>query len=199
MSGTEAIRGQSTISADRSRISNPAFFRRPPGGSGINALTPNSQKGFTYLGILIVVMVMGAGLAATGTLWSTTAQREKERELLFIGNEFRQAIESYYRRSPGAPVYPKSLAELVDDKRFPMPQHHLRRIYADPMTGKNEWELVEAPGGGGIMGVRSRSESAPLKTGNFRNADAAFEEAKKYSDWQFVFVPKTPSAPSPQR
>jgi type II secretory pathway pseudopilin PulG len=144
-------------------------------------------------------MVMGAGLAATGTLWSSTAQREKERELLFIGNEFRQAIESYYRRSPGASAYPKSLAELVEDKRFPMPQHHLRRIYADPMTGKAEWALVEAPGGAGIMGVHSRSESQPLKTGNFRSADAAFEEAKKYSDWQFVFVPKAPAAPSPRR
>ena len=158
-----------------------------------------TERGFTYLGILIIVMVMGAGLAATGTLWSTTAQREKERELLFIGHEFRQAIESYYRRSPGASVYPKSLAELVDDKRFPMPQHHLRRIYADPMTGKAEWAVVEAPGGAGIMGVHSRSESQPLKTGNFRTADAAFEEAKKYSDWQFVFVPKAPAAPSPQR
>jgi len=144
-------------------------------------------------------MVMGAGLAATGTLWSTTAQREKERELLFIGNEFRQAIESYYKRSPGAAAYPKSLAELVEDKRFPMPQHHLRRIYADPITGKDEWALVEAPGGAGIMGVHSRSEAQPLKSGNFRAADAAFEDAKKYSDWQFVFAPKAPSAPSPQR
>jgi type II secretory pathway pseudopilin PulG len=194
MKGTEtnreANRGQSPISAERSRISNPEFFRRAPNGT----LTPNSQNGFTYLGILIIVMVMGAGLAATGTFWSSTAQREKERELLFIGNEFRQAIESYYRRSPGASVYPKSLAELLDDKRFPMPQHHLRRIYADPMTGKPEWGLVEAPGGAGIMGVHSLSTSAPVKTGNFATADKAFEEARKYSDWQFIYAPKSPVA-----
>ena len=192
MKGTEtsreANRGQSPISAERSRISNPEFFRRAPNG----ALTPNSQAGFTYLGILIIVMVMGAGLAATGTLWSTSAQREKERELLFIGNEFRQAIESYYRRSPGASVYPKSLAELVDDKRFPMPQHHLRRVYLDPMTGKSEWGLVEAPGGAGIMGVHSLSTQAPVKTGNFRPRDEPFTDMDQYAKWTFVYAPPAP-------
>jgi type II secretory pathway pseudopilin PulG len=153
----------------------------------------STSLGFTYLGVLIVVMVMGTALAATGVLWSSTAQREKERELLFVGDQFRQAIESYYRRSPGASVYPKSLGELVDDKRFPMPQHHLRRIYPDPVTGSADWGVVEAPGGG-IMGVHSRSEAAPIKSGNFRLADADFEGRKKYSDWQFVYAPKIPAA-----
>ncbi len=150
-----------------------------------------TERGFTYLGLLIIVMVMGAGLAATGTFWSTSAQREKERELLFIGGQFRQAIESYYRRSPGAAVYPKSLAELVEDKRFPMPQHHLRRLYADPMTGKADWGLVEAPGGG-IMGVHSLSQQAPVKTGNFRLADEKFEGADQYAKWAFVYTPPPP-------
>ena len=150
-----------------------------------------TERGFTYLGVLVIVMVMGAAMAATGSLWSSTAQREKERELLFIGEQFRQAIESYYRRSPGAAQYPKSLSELVDDKRFPMPQHHLRRVYADPMTGKAQWGLVEAPGGG-IMGVHSNSEQAPLKTGNFRRKDEKFEGADQYAKWAFVYTPPPP-------
>jgi len=173
-------------STDAHRIANPAFFRRPPSPIA-------RQKGFTYLGVMIIVMVMGAGLAATGTFWSTTAQREKERELLFVGDQIRSAIESYYRRSPGAAVYPKSLAELVDDKRFPMPQHHLRRIYADPITGKADWGLVEAPGGAGIMGVHSLSTQAPLKTGNWRAKDEQFEGADQYAKWAFVYTP--PAAP----
>lgn len=170
----------------------------------ITTLTPNSQSGFTFLGLLILIVIIGAGLAATGTLFSHAAQREKERELLFVGHEFRDAIESYYRRSPGAPAYPKSLDDLVDDKRFPMPQHHLRRIYADPMTGKPDWLAVEAPGGG-IMGVRSRSQAAPIKTGNFELADAAFEDAKHYADWPFFYKPQelpaaaeSPKDPAPK-
>ena len=182
-------------SPERGRLENRRFFRRPP---------PAKSGGFTFLGLLILIVIIGAGLAATGTLFSHAAQREKERELLFVGHEFRDAIESYYRRSPGTPAYPKSLDDLVDDKRFPMPQHHLRRIYADPMTGKPDWLPVEAPGGG-IMGVRSRSAAAPIKTGNFDLADAIFEDAKHYADWQFFYKPQelpaaaeSPNAPAPK-
>ncbi|HEX7052843.1 MAG TPA: type II secretion system protein [Burkholderiales bacterium] len=155
----------------------------------ITTLTPN---GFTYIGLLIVVMVMGAGLAAVGELYSHAAQREKERELLFVGHQFRDAIRSYYERSPGTPAYPKKLEDLVSDNRFPTPQHHLRRIYPDPMTGKPDWVLIEAPGDGGIMGVHSRSQEAPIKTGNFDAADAAFAGAARYADWEFVYVPPQP-------
>ena len=154
----------------------------------------DTEAGFTYLGLLIVVMIVGAGLAATGVLFSHDAQREKERELLFVGHEFRDAIESYYRRSPGTAAYPQRLEDLVEDKRFPMPQHHLRRIYADPITGQADWALVEAPGGAGIMGVHSRSEAAPVKTSNFDAVDAAFDAAQRYADWQFVHKPPEPPA-----
>ena len=169
-----------------SLISNPRFFARPPSAIG-------KQSGFTYLILLIIIAIMGAALAATGTFFSHAAQREKERELLFVGDQFRQAIESYYRHSPGTNAYPKTLDELVEDKRFPMPQHHLRRIYRDPITGSTQWGLVEAPGGGGIMGVHSASGEAPIKTGNFDAADAAFEGKVKYADWQFVYVPPKPA------
>ena len=147
-----------------------------------------------YVGLLVVVSIMGAALAATGTLFSHEAQREKERELLFVGHQFRQAIDSYYRHSPGTSAYPRTLDDLVDDKRFPMPQHHLRRIYLDPLTGKADWKLVGTPDGVGIMGVYSPSKQAPIKTANFDAADAAFKAAKKYTDWQFVYVPPAPPA-----
>jgi type II secretory pathway pseudopilin PulG len=185
---------RSARAAGSENICNPRFFSRPP--------TPvRKERGFTYLGLMIIVMIMGAALAATGTFFSHAAQREKERELLFVGHQFRDAIESYYRRSPGASAYPKTLDDLVEDKRFPMPQHHLRRIYRDPVTGSAQWALVEAPGGAGIMGVHSVSQDAPIKSGNFDAADASFEGAAKYADWQFVFKPPEPpkaTAPAPK-
>ena len=148
----------------------------------------------------MIVAITGAGLAATGTFFSHAAQREKERELLFVGDQYRQAIASYYNKTPGAArAYPKKLDELVEDKRFPMPQRHLRKLYADPLTGSPEWALVEAPGGAGIMGVRSRSEEAPIKSGNFRARDAAFEGATRYSDWQFVYSPALPPSAEPPK
>ena len=146
-------------------------------------MNAGKQKGFTYVGFLIFVAVAGAGLAAYGEVASHAAQREKEAELLFRGEQIRDAIASYYRKQQR---YPQALAELLEDKRFPMPVRHLRRLYRDPMSGEADWGLVEAPGGGGVMGVYSRSEDPPIKTGNFSAKNPEFEKATKYADWKFV-------------
>jgi len=143
------------------------------------------ERGFTYVGLLIILAVMGITLAATGTLWSTAAKREREAELLFIGDEFRRAITSYYEGSPGAPRYPAKLEDLVEDNRFPTPKRHLRRIYADPVTGSREWGLVRGPGEV-VIGVFSRSQETPLKQGNFPLRYESFEGARSYADWKFV-------------
>lgn len=147
------------------------------------------QAGFTYMTLLLIFAVMGMGMAATGELWSRGAKREREQELLFIGAQYREAIALYYNRSPGmGKRYPQSLEDLLQDKRHPTVQRYLRRPYRDPFTNKAEWGIVKAPEGG-IMGVYSLSAAAPLKSGNFRNADRSFNDAASYSDWKFVFVP----------
>jgi hypothetical protein len=56
------------------------------------------------------------------------------------------------------------------------------------MTNAVDWVLVPAANGG-IMGVASSSERAPLKSGNFDQADQDFADAKTYRDWQFIFQP----------
>jgi len=59
-----------------------------------------SCAGFTYIGLLIVVAIMGVTLAAIGTFWHIAQQRAKEQQLLFIGNQFSRAISFYYQNSP---------------------------------------------------------------------------------------------------
>ena len=148
------------------------------------------QRGFTLAGALILIAVLGAGMAAYGEIASHAAQREKEQELLFVGNQFRQAIGAYYERSPGgAKRYPQKLEDLLQDKRHPMPQRHLRRMYADPVTGTAQWGLIEAPGGG-LMGVYSLSTQRPVKSAGFAARDGAFEQAARYSDWAFSDHPR---------
>jgi type II secretory pathway pseudopilin PulG len=159
---------------------------RPP-SQGVR----KKQGGFTYLGILLAVAVSGAGLVAFAELASHASQREKEAELLFRGNAFQAAIASYYKKESR---YPQALDELLKDKRYPMPVRHLRKLYADPMTGEANWGLIEAPGGG-VMGVHSRSEAAPIKTGNFSARNQGFEETQRYADWKFIHSPPGLSAP----
>lgn len=163
----------------------------------------DGQRGFTYLAVLFLVAIMGAGLAAVATVWQMMLQREKEQELLFIGHQFRRAIGLYYERTPGAAKqFPADLGQLLRDDRYVTNQRYLRRIYDDPMTGRAEWGLVKTPDGR-IMGVYSLSEAAALKTGNFAMADAEFAGKTSYSEWKFIHRPVSAfdkmlnSAPSP--
>ncbi|CAK9889124.1 MULTISPECIES: type II secretion system protein [Pseudomonas] len=149
----------------------------PSGNSG--------QAGFTYLGVLLLIAVTGMALAATGTLWSTVAQRERERELLWVGGQYAQALRSYFRSSPGLAQYPQSLDELLEDARYPNPKRHLRKLYPDPITGSDDWGLLRSIDGR-ITGVYSRCEAMPLKRTGFAAQWSEFEGLEHYSDWQFV-------------
>ena len=78
--------------------------------------SPLNSLGFTYIGLLIVIAIAGIGLAVVGVLWQTEMQREREKELLFIGHEFKQALRSYAGSTPGGiQQSPRNLNELVLD------------------------------------------------------------------------------------
>jgi type II secretory pathway pseudopilin PulG len=159
-------------------------------------LVPPSQAGFTYIGVLILVFIMGILLAATGEVWHTVQQREKERELLFVGNEFRKAIGRYYELAPGgAKKFPSKLEDLLLDERYQTTQRYLRKIYPDPFSAKPEWGLLKAPDEG-IMGVYSLSDEAPLQVANFEGENLDFTDAIHYSDWRFVYRPGSIAGPS---
>jgi type II secretory pathway pseudopilin PulG len=150
---------------------------------------PAATEGFTYIGLLIAVVILGIALSAVGTLWRTQAQREREQELLSIGHEFRAAIASYYRAGAGGNRYPQEISDLLEDKRWTEPRHHLRRLYADPMTGTQDWTLIRIDAVG-ITGIASSSEAEPIKKAGFTNEDALFVDAKCYCDWQFIYMPR---------
>jgi type II secretory pathway pseudopilin PulG len=144
------------------------------------------QAGFTYLGLLFAIAILGVTLATAGVVWSTQIRRDKEAELLFVGNQYRTAIGRYLM-SGGA--YPLALADLLEDKRTPVPRRFLRRLYPDPMTGQADWQLITTPNGG-IIGVASSSQGKPIKVAGFAPVNAAFEKAECYCDWQFVYSPR---------
>ncbi|HET9702308.1 MAG TPA: hypothetical protein VFP70_15445, partial [Burkholderiales bacterium] len=163
------------------------------------------QRGFTYIAILLAVAIHSAVLAAVGIVWSNAQKRERERQLLYVGNEFRKAIRSYAAGAGGAGGLPESLDDLVRDPRTPALKRHIRRIYVDPMTGKAEWGLVRSGEGKGILGVYSLSEDAPLKVSNFSEEDKEFENKASYGEWKFAIrpvqapkpvLPGTPGAPA---
>src|ERR1700681_4164098 len=85
-----------------------------------DAGSPAEAAGFTYIGLLIAVVILGITLSAVGTVWRTQAQREREQELLFIGHEFQRAIAAYNRAGVGGrSQFPQDITDLLEDKRGP--------------------------------------------------------------------------------
>lgn len=156
-------------------------------------------RGLVLLAVLMLLVLVGLAALVGAEVWATALQREREAELLFVGEQYRRAIESYWRASPTPmKTLPTALDQLLADDRFPTPVQHLRRRYADPITGAADWGLVKI--GNGIAGVHSTSTDAPLKQSGFPPQYVEFERAGRYDQWRFVFkLPRQPGAPARAR
>ena len=82
------------------------------------------NAGFTYIGLLFAIAILGITLATVGVVWSTQIRRDKEVELLFAGDQIRMAI-GRYRTSVGQ--YPQALTDLLDDSAAPVSAPYLLR------------------------------------------------------------------------
>lgn len=152
-------------------------------------------QGIVLLALLLTLGLMGIALMGAAVSWSVERQREAEADLLFVGDQYRRAIERYYYASPGgAKALPSTLDELVEDKRFPVPVRHLRRAYPDPMTGA---DFAVLRTGDQINGVASTSGKSALKRSGFVIPYKAFEASAIYSQWKFIFQPSLPASTRP--
>lgn len=148
----------------------------------------SNQRGFTYVMVLVAVIVLGILMEVATIHTSRAQQAEREAELLYRGMAYRNAIKSYYEIGKPVKTYPKSLEDLVKDPRSAH-KRHLRALYPDPMSkDKGEWLLIRAVDGG-INAVASASKDAPIKTANFPAGLEKLEGAKSYADWIFEYVP----------
>ena len=98
--------------------------------------------------LLVAIGVMGIMLTVAMPAWKTAAQREREAELIFRGEQYARALMLFQRRVANAA--PPSIDFLVEE-RF------LRKKYKDPITD-DDFALVVAgqnarPGAGGNSGA----------------------------------------------
>ncbi len=134
------------------------------------------QDGITYIGLLLVIVLIGIATAALTPMWHTIVQRDKEAELLFRLGEFRRGI-ARYRQDHGR--FPKKLEDLLEDKTQLQIRRYLRRIYPDPMTGAADWKLETIEDKTGIVaGIRDLHSQSTAE--GFRVIP---DKGKRYSDW----------------
>lgn len=168
------------------------------------------QQGYAMVALLVALSVMAVLMTAAMPTWRQAAQREKEAELVFRGQQYARAI-GLFQKKAGPGVLPPSIDALVDG-------HYLRKKYMDPITGQ-DFDVLSAaqpttpggrgaaqPGGGqpgrgaapptsgtaaptqanvargGVMGVASKSKATSIRIYNGRT---------HYNEWQFVYVAQT--------
>lgn len=162
------------------------------------------DDGFAMGALLVTIFIMSLLTSMALPVWHHAAQREREAELIFRGQQYARAIALWQRQRPGS--VPQDLDTLIEE-------HFLRKLYRDPMTNGGEFrvllqsdlalieigELVnngtsagnspesvspnrnssEAAGGvaGGIVGVVSTSTESSISSYNGRN---------RYDEWFFI-------------
>jgi hypothetical protein len=147
----------------------------------------NNQRGVALLAVLLFVAVTSLAVVALVTFGAAVHRRQAEVALLDVGQELADALGSYRRMTPaGMPDQPARLDDLLLDTRFPGTVRHLRKVYADPITGSQRWGLYLDPQTGRIAGIHSLSDSAPQKRANFPFRLAPLEGKSIYSDWLFT-------------
>jgi type II secretory pathway pseudopilin PulG len=154
----------------------------------------DGERGFAMAALLVSLAVMSVLMSVALPTWRHQAQREKEAELIFRGEQYARAVALF--RAKNGNNFPASVDILVRGK-------YLRKKYLDPITGK-DFEVIgvaqgqAAPGApgtpqqqvpasglapgqaaGGIMGVRSRSDATSIRIYNNQN---------KYNLWTFTFT-----------
>jgi type II secretory pathway pseudopilin PulG len=156
-----------------------------PRGDRCTTCSPFRSSGFTYPVLLVVVAVLGLGLARIGPMWEEAAKRDREQELLRVGELYAQALASARRDSPGGEgAYPSRLEDLLLDTRFVGTRRHLRRLLPDPLQPGRPWGLVR-DARGAIIGVYSQDQRQPLAVVALDRGPVSLPAAAHYSDWVF--------------
>jgi type II secretory pathway pseudopilin PulG len=176
----------------------------------------NRAAGYAMAALLVAIAVMAVGMTVALTVWRHAAQREREAELVFRGQQYVRAIQLYQRKFAAA--YPPNIDVLVSQK-------FLRKKYADPMVADGEFEVLYqgsvvrlslgssagagAQGRGGAatsFSFDSRSgaitQGTPAGSGTgprggmigVRSKSTAesiliYNGATHYNEWQFIFAP----------
>src|SRR5262249_16439261 len=157
-------------------------------------------EGYAMAALLVAMTIMAIFMSMALPAWRTAAQREKEAELIFRGQQYARAIVLFQRKY--ANTFPPNVQILLDG-------HFLRKKYKDPITdgdfqpvyanqqaaaqpnavgivptqGPRTAPTATVGGGrsiaaqGGIIGVASKSEATSLRVYNGHT---------KYNEWVFL-------------
>ena len=181
----------SNVESRMSKRVNGGRLRLP---FGIRRLPLSSERGFTFVELLVVSTILLILASAVMPLARVSIQRQRETELRRALREMRTAIDSFKDKADagaiapsdiqaGSENYPPSLDTLVNgvtknNDATGVKLKFLRRVPFDPMTHSTEWGMrayADRPdstswGGSNVFDVYTKSDGKAL-------------DGSKYKDW----------------
>jgi type II secretory pathway pseudopilin PulG len=173
--------------------------------------TNRRHAGYAMASLLVALGVMSVLMSAALPVWRRQAQREKEAELIFRGEQYARAI-ALYQRKMGPGTYPPSIDVLVQ-------QRFLRKKFRDPMVEDGEFQVIppggiqssapgisqqgpggarggSTPAGRGSPTPQPQSPSGGFVAGGVMGVVSKSKEASlriykggtHYNEWQFIAV-----------
>jgi type II secretory pathway pseudopilin PulG len=94
------------------------------------------EGGYVLLAILFALTLLVIALAVAAPRVTTAVRRTQEDELIHRGEQYALAIRRFYKKFGR---YPSSVDQLDNTNNI----RFLRRHYLDPLTGKDDWTLIQ--------------------------------------------------------
>lgn len=137
-----------------SRRSRSLCGTRPQGAS--------AETGYVLLIVMMLATLLLISLAAAVPSIYVEGQREKEKELIFRGEQYARAIMLFHQKFKR---YPTSVKELLHTNNLSF----LRQRFRDPMTKSGKWRFIHATANGvildsKILGPPGKNKTSPLGT-----------------------------------
>jgi type II secretory pathway pseudopilin PulG len=123
-------------------MKNPHPIRRPQ----------PSEEGYMLVAVIFLVALLTIALAVALPRIAKEIQRDREVETMHRGKQYIRGVRMYYKKFGAYPPNVDALVKGTNNIRF------LRKKYADPTTGKEDWKPVrygqnKAPTAMGFFGV----------------------------------------------
>jgi type II secretory pathway pseudopilin PulG len=106
----------------------------------------NDERGYALVALLVVMSLMALFAMAAASNVKQQAQREREKEAIFRGEQVADAIRSYYRFRGGQGVnsLPTNMDQLLEGIPRGTKKLQILRVEAarDPLSSTGEWKLI---------------------------------------------------------
>lgn len=120
----------------------------PADAAGVRPESDASEGGYTLVALLLVMSLLALFAMSAAENVRQQAQREREKEAIFRGEQVADAIRSYYqyRGAQGVSSLPTSMDQLTEGISLPGRDKKLQILRAeavrDPLSRLGEWKLI---------------------------------------------------------